>query len=53
MEALAKQNIRMIYMTVYQVLAQGNYVPAVSESTFGEVPAGCYDLWRAESRMPD
>ena len=29
--ALAEQNIQMIYTTVHQVLAQGNFVLAVSE----------------------
>ena len=46
--ALAKQNIQMIYNTVHQVLAQGNYVLAVSEGTFGGVPTSYYDLWRVE-----
>lgn len=36
--ALAKENIQMIYTTVHQVLAQGNYVLAVSEGTFGGAP---------------
>lgn len=47
--ALAKQNIRMIYTTVHQVLAQGNYVLAVSEGTFGGAPTSYYDLWRVEN----
>lgn len=47
--ALAEQNIQMIYTTVHQVLAQGNYVLAVSEGTFGGVPASYYDLWRVEN----
>ena len=47
--ALAKQNIQMIYTTVHQVLAQGNYVLAVSEGTFGGVPTSYYDLWRVEN----
>ncbi len=47
--ALAEQNIQMIYTTVHQVLAQGNYVLAVSEGTFGGVPTSYYDLWRVEN----
>ena len=47
--ALAEQGIQMIYTTVHQVLAQGNYVLAVSEGTFGGAPTSYYDLWRVES----
>lgn len=47
--ALAEQGIQMIYTTVYQVLAQGNYVLAVSEGTFGGAPTSYYDLWRVEN----
>ena len=47
--ALAEQGIQMIYTTVHQVLAQGNFVLAVSEGTFGGVPTAYYDLWRVES----
>ena len=32
-----------------QVLAQGNYVLAVSEGTFGGAPTSYYDLWRIEN----
>ena len=46
--ALAGQNIQMIYNTVHQVLAHGNYVLAVSEGTFGGAPTAYYDLWRVE-----
>lgn len=46
--ALAEQNIQMIYNTVHQVLAQGNFVLAVSEGTFGGAPTSYYDLWRVE-----
>lgn len=45
---LAKENIQMIYKTVHQVLAQGNYVLAVSEGTFGNNHTSYYDLWRVE-----
>ncbi len=48
LEALGKQGIQMIYTTVHQVLAQGNYVLAVSEGTFGGTPTSYYDLWRVE-----
>lgn len=48
LEALGKQGIQMIYDEVHQVLAQGNYVLAVSEGTFGGVPTSYYDLWRVE-----
>lgn len=47
--ALAEQGIQMIYTTIHQVLAQGNYVLAVSEGTFGGVPTSYYDLWRLEN----
>ncbi len=47
--ALAEQGIQMIYITVHQVLAQGNYVLAVSEGTFGGAPTSYYDLWRVEN----
>lgn len=47
--ALAEQGIQMIYTTVHQVLAQGNYVLAVSEGTFGGAPTAYYDLWRMEN----
>lgn len=47
--AMAEQNIQMIYTTVHQVLAQGNFVLAVSEGTFGGAPTSYYDLWRVEN----
>ena len=47
--ALAEQGIQMIYTTVHQVLAQGNYVLAVSEGTFGGASTSYYDLWRVEN----
>lgn len=46
--ALAEQGIQMIYTTVHQALAQGNFVLAVSEGTFGGTPTSYYDLWRVE-----
>ena len=47
--ALAEQGIQMIYTTVHQVLAQGNYVLAVSDGTFGGASTSYYDLWRVEN----
>lgn len=32
-----------------KALAQGNFVLAVSEGTFGGVPTSYYDLWRVEN----
>ncbi len=46
---LAEQGIYMNYDTIHQVLAQGNYVLAVSEGTFGGAPTSYYDLWRIEN----
>lgn len=46
--ALAEQGVQMIYNKTHQVLAQGNFVLAVSEGTFGGVPTSYYDLWRVE-----
>ncbi|MGP1474857.1 MAG: nuclear transport factor 2 family protein [Treponema sp.] len=48
-EALGKQGITMIYDKTHQVLAQGNYVLAVSEGTFGGAHTSYYDLWRVEN----
>ncbi|MCR4855974.1 MAG: nuclear transport factor 2 family protein [Erysipelotrichaceae bacterium] len=45
---LAKKGIYMIYDNTHQILAQGDYVLAVSEGTFGGVPTSYYDLWRIE-----
>lgn len=47
--ALAQQGIAMVYDTIHMVLAQGNYVLAVSEGTYGGVPTSYYDLWRIEN----
>ncbi len=49
LEALGKAGIQMIYENIHQVLAQGNYVLAVSEGTFGGAPTSYYDLWRVEN----
>ena len=48
-EALAAQDIQMIYNKTHMILAQGNYVLAVSEGTFGGAPTSYYDLWRIEN----
>ena len=45
---LAEQDIQMIYTTVHQVLAQGNFVLAVIEVTFGGTPTSYYDMWRVK-----
>lgn len=47
--ALAEQGIQMIYDKTHMVLAQGNFVLAVSEGTFGGAPTAYYDLWRVEN----
>lgn len=47
--ALAEAGIEMIYDKVHMVLAQGNYVLAVSEGTYGGAQTAYYDLWRVEN----
>lgn len=47
--AMAEQGISMVYDDVHMVLAQGNFVLAVSEGTFGGAPTSYYDLWRVEN----
>ena len=47
--ALAEQGISMVYDDVHMVLAQGDFVLAVSEGTFGGTPTSYYDLWRVEN----
>ena len=47
--ALAQQGIQMIYDETHMVLAQGNFVLAVSEGTYGGAPTSYYDLWRVEN----
>ena len=47
--ALAQQGIQMIYDETHMVLAQGNFVLAVSEGTYGGEPTSYYDLWRVEN----
>lgn len=47
--ALAAAGIDMIYDEVHMVLADGNFVLAVSEGTYGGKPTCYYDLWRVEN----
>ena len=47
--AMAEQGISMIYDETHLLLAQGNFVLAVSEGTFGGAPTSYYDLWRVEN----
>lgn len=47
--ALGEQGIYMIYDETHMILAQGNFVLAVSEGTFGGEPTSYYDLWRVEN----
>ena len=48
LEVLGKLGIQMIYDKTHMVLAQGNFVLAVSEGTFGGAHTSYYDLWRVE-----
>ena len=47
--ALAEQGIQMIYDETHMILAQGNFVLAVSEGAYGGEPTSYYDLWRVEN----
>lgn len=44
--ALAEQGIEMIYDCTHMVLAQGDFVLAVSEGSYAGAPTSYYDLWR-------
>ena len=44
--ALAEQGIEMIYDRTHMVLAQGDFVLAVSEGSYAGAPTSYYDLWR-------
>ena len=44
-----QEGIQMIYDETHMVLAQGNFVLAVSEGTYGGEPTSYYDLWRVEN----
>lgn len=47
--AMAAKGIEMVYNQVHQVLADGNFVLAASEGTFGGKPTSYYDLFRVEN----
>lgn len=47
--ALAEQGVTMVYDTVHQVIAEGNFVLTVSEGRFGPTPTAFYDLFRVEN----
>ncbi|WP_290140779.1 nuclear transport factor 2 family protein [uncultured Dubosiella sp.] len=47
--SMAEQGVKMVYTTVHQVLAQGDFVLAMSEGTFGGEPTAYYDLFRVEN----
>ena len=44
--ALAEQGIEMIYDRTHMVLAQGDFVLAVSEGSYAGATTSYYDLWR-------
>ena len=44
--ALAEQGIEMIYDRTHMVLAQGDFVLAVTEGSYAGAPTSYYDLWR-------
>ncbi len=47
--ALAAEGMAIKFDTVHLVLAEGNFVLAVSEGTYGDVPTAYYDLFRVEN----
>ncbi|WP_305152028.1 nuclear transport factor 2 family protein [uncultured Dubosiella sp.] len=47
--SMAEQGVNMVYTTVHQVLAQGDFALAMSEGTFGGEPTAYYDLFRVEN----
>lgn len=49
LSALADAGIEMVYDKTHLVLAQGNFVLAVSEGTYGGKATSYYDLWRIEN----
>lgn len=49
LSAMAEQGIQMIYDTTHQVPAQGDFVLAVPEGSFGGTHTSYYDLWRVEN----
>jgi predicted SnoaL-like aldol condensation-catalyzing enzyme len=48
LQAMAKQGITMKYDKIHKVLAEGNFVLAMSEGTFGGKHSAFYDLFRVE-----
>ena len=46
--ALAEQGQAIRYDRVHRVLGEGNFVLAMSEGSFGDVPTAYYDLFRVE-----
>jgi predicted SnoaL-like aldol condensation-catalyzing enzyme len=49
LKAMAAQGITMKYATVHRVVAEGNFVFAASEGTFGGVATAFFDLFRVDS----
>lgn len=49
LSSLAEAGIEMIYNKTHFVLAEGNFVLAVSEGTYGGEETSYYDLWRIEN----
>lgn len=49
--ALAEQGITMAYSEVHAVVAEGNFVFAMSEGTFGGKPTAFFDLFRVEDGL--
>lgn len=46
--AMADQGITMEYTTVHKVIAEGNFVFAMSEGAFGGAPTAFFDLFRVD-----
>lgn len=51
LKALAEQGITMAYSDVHAVVAEGNFVFAMSEGTFGGKPTAFFDLFRVENGL--
>ena len=51
MAAFAEQGIFMEYHTLHHVVAEGNFVLAISEGAFGGQPTSFYDLFRVEDGL--
>ncbi|MEQ1770665.1 MAG: nuclear transport factor 2 family protein [Devosia sp.] len=48
-EAMGKQGIKMAYSQLHRTIAEGNFVLAQSEGTFGGTHTAFYDLFRIEA----